>query len=207
MQFPSDQTLVHLIYYRHYNSTIYRIPVSSVTNKTPRNITSNTHGTQYQLHPSVRKALILDPKDIEVLGISFPQLEISKGFREGDGAARKAEGRKWHATVPCCRLGISRSKNDNKTEEPRWGEDRVLEERNANRHGEAGKRRAAWTAPLQRLASLQKQTPHLLWCSSLPQLPAVITRLCLCQHAPVRERTCDHAHSRAIRACRQAERF
>lgn len=47
--------------------------------------------------------------------------------------------------------------------------------------------------------SLQKQTPHLL-CSLLPQLPAVIIRLCVCEHALVSEYKYGYQYICAIRA-------
>ncbi|KAG6803769.1 hypothetical protein HZU73_00927 [Apis mellifera caucasica] len=52
--------------------------------------------------------------------------------------------------------------------------------------------------------SLQKQTPHLL-CSLLPQLPAVIIRLCVCEHALVNvvcKRTRRSVYVAAAAACK-----
>lgn len=84
------------------------------------------------------------------------------------------------------------------------GEEEAEGKKREYRGREAGKRRQLEPRHYNDWLSLQKQTPHLL-CSLLPQLPAVITRLCVCEHALVGECTCAYEYVSAIRAWRQAD--
>lgn len=109
--------------------------------------------------------------DIERSNIA-PQLEISKiCFKVGDGAATKKEGRKEesHATDPYLSPEFSRDRTtrNNKGRGRRRRRRRRSEERSAKSRRETGKRRAAWTKPLQRLAFVaEANSPSALFVAA-----------------------------------------
>lgn len=127
--------------------------------------------------------------------------EISRRcLKVEDGAATEPEGRKeeCHATDPSLAITRVSSRRENNEKRRRNGGGTRID---AEKPGKGGQLEPShyndWF-------SLQKQTPHLLR-SLLPQLPAVITRLCVCEHALVRVNTRGHQHSQTICARRQAD--
>lgn len=118
------------------------------------------------MYPTLHKISI----DIERFNIA-PQLEISKIFKVGDGAATKKEGRKEesHATDPYLSPEFSRDRTtrNNKGRGRRRRRRRRSEERSAKSRRETGKRRAAWTKPLQRLAFVaEANSPSALFVAA-----------------------------------------
>lgn len=119
------------------------------------------------MYPTLHKISI----DIERFNIA-PQLEISKiCFKVGDGAATKKEGRKEesHATDPYLSPEFSRDRTtrNNKGRGRRRRRRRRSEERSAKSRRETGKRRAAWTKPLQRLAFVaEANSPSALFVAA-----------------------------------------
>lgn len=108
----------------------------------------------------------IDDLSISSVPISRRSSRSRKCFKVGDGAAPKKEGRKEesHATDPYLSPEFSR---DRTTRNNKGRGRRRSEERSAKSRRETGKRRAAWTKPLQRLAFVaEANSPSALFVAA-----------------------------------------
>ena len=191
------------IFYRIYRIIIIREGNVNLENETRCAITHDRTS-------STRLRLTLDAKYRSISIIFQCRAAVrdleTLGLKVQDGAVTETEGRKEvsHATDPSLGITLSSSRLEKQTEKKRRRNGR--KERRNWRREEPGKGGQLEPSHYNDWLSLQKQTPHLLR-SLLPQLPAVITRLCVCEHALVRVNTRGHQHRLAIRARRGRRTF